>query len=137
MVADMSVGVGGMSDIRDALRRGNSLKKENNKILEDLLKIKKIEVTDKKPEVMFLFELLDFLKTIPQWIPNIDGTTYDQAIKKPRACFVGEKWNGKIEAYRDCENLCDFKAIEGEAIYFDVNYYIKKLEESLNILLEE
>ena len=136
MVADMTIGVYGVAELRDELKRNNKLKEKNNKILQDLLKVKEIEVANKKPDIMFLFELLDFLKSIPQWIPNYDELTYDQAFNRPKACFVGEKWDGKITVWRDCENLTDFKEIEGEAIYFDVNYYIKHLDKALNEILE-
>lgn len=117
-----------MHEIIQELKEHNEKNDIRNKHLEELVKINKLLLTEEKPEVGFLFELLDFLKSIPTWTPpgadNIDNC-------QPKACFVGESWDGKITSYRDYENLIDFYEIDGKAIYFDVSYYIDRLDKAL------
>ena len=132
-----------VSGIEEGIKNSTKVDRKRNKSLDELVKLQKIELSNKKPEVMFLFELLEFLKSIPQWDPRYmtddDLCFYEVHPKSsgPKACFVGEKWNGRVEAYRDFENLVDFTAVEGEAVFFDVQYYIDKLTESLNALYNE
>ena len=132
-----------VSGIEREIRNSTEVDGKRNKSLDELVKLKKIELTNKKPEVMFLFELLDFLKSIPQWDPrymvHTDLYCFSDIHPKssgPKACFVGETWNGRVVAYRDYENLIDFKEVEGEAVFFDVQYYINKLSKALNALYE-
>ena len=133
MVADMSVGVVGLKELCEELKYVRKSNEKRNELLVEANKLKRIELANKKPDVMFLFELLEFLKSIPQWSPIDD--IYPSSNQK--ACFVGEKWDGKVRSYRDYENLTDFYEVEGEAIYFDVNYYIKKLSKALEEIYPE
>lgn len=131
MVADMSVGIAGMHEVVKELQEHNKKNDIRNKHLDELVKINKLLLTEEKPEVAFLFELLDFLKSIPVWMPpGADNTDKCQ----PKACFVGQSWNGKVISYRDHENLMDFYEIDGEAIYFDVSYYVNRLDKALAAL---
>lgn len=136
MVADMSVGVGGMFEIDKDLQNIYNSNQQRNNALNELVKLKKIELTQKKPDVMFLFELLRFLKSLPQFdTHNMSGGITEGV---SMACFVGPTWNGKITfAHRDYEHKVDFYELEGETIYFDVNYYINKLSDALALLYEE
>lgn len=134
MVADMSVGVVGLNELRKELKYVRKSNEKRDELLAEANKLKRIELTNKKPDVMFLFELLEFLKSIPQWSPPEDNFSYPT---RPKACFVGESWDGKVTMYRDDENRTDFFEVEGEAIYFDVNYYIKKLSRALDEIYPE
>lgn len=129
-----TVAIQGTGGIESKLEDIKKAKNDTNNHLEELIRLKKIEVTNKKPEIMFLYELLEFLRTIPQWSPE---NSIDEEPIKPKACFVGEKWDGKVVIYRDHMNLCDYVEIEGERIFFDVNYYINKLSMALNELTED
>ena len=136
MVADMSVGVGGMSELEDQLKNLNDNKQITNNSLNELIRLKRIEVTNKKPEVMFLYELLDFLKDLPVWDPEQVRVFGTDDVKEPKVCFVTPKWNGRVEVYRDSENICDVKMMEGQTVFLNVNYYIHRLSEALKKMEE-
>lgn len=137
MVADMSVGVYGMPEIDKDLQNIDKSNQQRNNALNELVKLKKIELTRKKPDVMFLFELLDFLKSLPQWTPLPPISENYELYGESKACFVGEAWNGKVVSYRDVAECCDFVEREGEIYFFDVNYYINKLSDALASLYED
>lgn len=137
MVADMSVGVGGMSELEDQLKNLNDNKQITNNSLNELIRLKRIEVTNKKPDVMFLYELLDFLKDLPVWDPEQVRVFDTDDVKEPKVCFVTPKWNGRVEVYRDSENICDVKMMEGQTVFLNVNYYIHRLSEALKKMEEE
>ncbi len=137
MVADMSVGVGGMRELEDQLKNLNDNKQITNNSLNELIRLKRIEVTNKKPDVMFLYELLDFLKDLPVWDPEQVRVFDTDDVKEPKVCFVTPKWNGRVELYRDSENICDVKMMEGQTVFLNVNYYIHRLSEALKKMEEE
>lgn len=137
MVADMSVGVGGMSELNDQLKNLNDNKKITNNSLNELIRLKRIEVTNKKPDVMFLYELLDFLKDLPVWDPEQVRVFDTDDVKEPKVCFVTPKWNGRVELYRDSENICDVKMMEGQTVFLNVDYYIHRLSEALRKMEED
>ncbi len=137
MVADMSVGVGGMRELEGQLKNLNDNKQITNNSLNELIRLKRIEVTNKKPDVMFLYELLDFLKDLPVWDPEQVRVFDTDDVKEPKVCFVTPKWNGRVELYRDSENICDVKMMEGQTVFLNVNYYIHRLSEALKKMEEE
>ena len=114
MVADMSVGVGGMSELEDQLKNLNDNKQITKNSLNELMRLKRIEVT---PEQVRVFDTDD--------------------VKEPKVCFVTPKWNGRVEVYRDSENICDVKMMEGQTVFLNVNYYIHRLSEALKKMEEE
>ena len=136
MVADMTVGLYGIKDIKDKLKYLKKKKQLSNEKLDELIKLKTIEVSNKKPEVMFLYELLEFLKNLPVWYANDMQMLDTDTVESPKVVFVSPKWNGRIEKYRNDEHRCDIKSMEGEIYLLDVNYYINKLNHSLNKLGE-
>lgn len=133
----MSVGVGGMSELKDQLKNLNDNKQITNDSLNELIRLKRIEVTNKKPDVMFLYELLDFLKDLPVWDPEQVRVFDTDDVKEPKVCFVTPKWNGRVEMYRDIENICDVKMMEGQTVFLNVDYYIHRLSEALRKMEED
>ena len=132
MVADMSVGIAGLTELENEIKDISREKQVTNTYLGELVKLKKLELSEKKPDLMFLLDLSVFLKSLHRWDAS-DMMYFDtDTISDGKVGFVTPKFNGRIIKYRDDAGRCDMKEVEVGVNWLNVDYYIKKIDEILS-----